>query len=94
MTKSMPRTRVFHLGAAIISTALFFVVVTLLPSLKIATNPQMVVKCVVEIIVAVAILYVLVRWGEPKRALGLRPVSAATFGWGLVCFLRLRSFRS
>jgi membrane protease YdiL (CAAX protease family) len=89
MSRVLPRTRVFHLVAAIVSTALFFVVVTVLPSLKTATNPQMILKCFVEIIVAVAILYALVRWGEPKRTLGLRPVRAATFGWAFVCFLAI-----
>ena len=89
MSRVLPRTRVFHLVAAIVSTALFLVVVTVLPSLKTATNPQMILKCFVEVIVAVAILYALVRWGEPKRPLGLRPVRAATFGWGFVCFLAI-----
>jgi membrane protease YdiL (CAAX protease family) len=89
MSSVLPRRRVFHLAAAFVSTALFLAVVTLLPSLKTATDPQMVVKCAVEIIVALAILYALVRWGEPPRALGLRPVRAATFGWGLLCFLAI-----
>ena len=89
MSSIVPRRRVFHLAAGFVSTALFLAVVTLLPSLKTATNPQMVVKCAVEIIVALAILYALVRCGEPPRALGLRPVRAATFGWGLLCFLAI-----
>lgn len=87
MSRVLPRTRAFHFIAAVVSTALFFAVVSLLPSLKTATDPQMIVKCMVEIIVAVAILYALVRWGEPRQALGLRRVRAATFGWGLICFL-------
>jgi membrane protease YdiL (CAAX protease family) len=87
MSSVLPRTRVVHLVAAVISTALFFAVVALLPSLKTATNPQMIIKCVVEILVALAILYALIRWGEPQRELGLRPLRAATFGCGLLCFL-------
>ena len=82
MSSIVPRRPVFHFVAAFVSTALFLAVVTLLPSLKTATNPQMVLKCAVEIIVAVAILYALIRWGEPPRALGVRPVRAATVGWG------------
>jgi len=88
METSSRRSRAFHLVVALLGVAGFLLIVHLLPSLRSATDLQVVVKAAVEICATVALLYVLVRWGgEPGEMLGVRRVRAATFGWGLVCFL-------
>jgi membrane protease YdiL (CAAX protease family) len=87
MTTALPRTRLFHFLAAVVSTAIFFAAIHLLPSLKTGSDPQVIVRCVVQILVAIAILYGLIRWGESREELGVRRVRGATFGWGLLCFV-------
>jgi membrane protease YdiL (CAAX protease family) len=88
VTPTSSHTRTFHLMAALLSTAIFLLLIRLLPSLKTASDREVIVKCVAEVAVAVAILYGLVRLGrEPPAALGLRRVRGATFGWAFLCFL-------
>jgi membrane protease YdiL (CAAX protease family) len=88
MAITSPRTRVFHLLLALISVVVFYAVVRLLPSLVKASDAQVIVKCAVEIVVSVAILYSLIRWGrQPREALGVTRVRPASFGWGFLCFL-------
>lgn len=90
MSTISSRSSAFHLFIALFSTALFLTLVRLLPSLKTATDPQVVFKCVVEVVVAAAILYSLVSLGrERPQLLGIRRVRAATFGWAFLCFVVL-----
>jgi membrane protease YdiL (CAAX protease family) len=88
MTNSLPRSRAFHFLVALISAAGFLVLVRVLPSLRSMSVPAVVSKAAAEIIVTIALLYALIRWGgEPRERLGVRPVRVSTFGWGLLCFL-------
>jgi membrane protease YdiL (CAAX protease family) len=88
MVTNSPRTRTYHFLAAFFSTAIFLVLVLLLPSLKTASNPLVIVRCIVEVVAALAILFVLTRAGDqPPEAFGIRKVRPATLGWGFVCFL-------
>jgi CAAX protease family protein len=88
MTTTSPHTRAFHFLVALISTAAFLGLVRVLPSLRTATDAQVIVKCAAEIVATLALLYGLIRWGsERPQALGVRRVRAATFGWGFLCFL-------
>ena len=81
------RSRAVHLLVAVIAAALFLGVLRLLPSLKTASNAEIVVKCAVELVVAFAVLLGVLRLDPRPEALGLRPLRFATFGWGLACFL-------
>ncbi len=82
------RTRTYHFLGALFSTAIFLALVRLLPSLKTASNPQVIVRCTLEIIAAVGILFVLTRaHRQSLEAFGVRKLRGATFGWGFVAFL-------
>ena len=88
MATTTPRMRTYHFLAAFFSTAIFLVLVRLLPSLKTASNPLVIARCVFEAAAAVLILYVMTRAGDqPLEAFGIRKVRLATFGWGFLCFL-------
>lgn len=88
MVTTLRRMRTYHLLAAFFSTAIFLVLVRLLPSLKTASNPLVIVRCIGETAVALAILYVLTRDGDQTRSdFGIRRVRIATLGWGFLCFL-------
>lgn len=88
MVTTSSRRRIQHLLAALFSTAIFLVLIRLLPSLKTAGNPLVIVRCIVEAVAAVAILFVLTRADRLSlEAFGIRKVRSATFGWGFLCFL-------
>ena len=88
MVSTSPRMRTYHLLAALVSTAIFLRLVRLFPSLKTANNPLVIVRCILEAVAAVAILFALTRAdSQPLEAFGIRKVRAATFGWGFLCFL-------
>ncbi len=88
MIMTSSRTRTFHFLAALVSTAMFMLLIRLLPSLKTASDAQVILKCGAEVAVAAAILYTLVRLGsEPSKAFGISRVRPATFGWGFLCFV-------
>jgi uncharacterized protein len=87
MTVTTRRSRAFHFIAALLGTGLFLLLVGILPSLATASDPQIIVKCAVEIAFALVLLAALLRWGEPPELLGVRRLHASTLGWGLLCFL-------
>lgn len=87
MSRAAPRSRTFHFLAALVSTGAFLLLVRVLPSLATAGDPQLVVKCVAEIVFSIVVLAALLRWGEPADRLGVRRFRASTLGWGLLCFL-------
>lgn len=88
MTKIIAPRRTFALVVAILSAAGFLLLVGLLPSVAKASDQQIVLKAVVEIVATLALLYGLIRWGGvAPEALGVRRLRAASVGWGLVCFL-------
>lgn len=88
MITTSPRSRTYYFFAALFSTAIFLLLVRFLPSLKTASNPLVVVRCVVEGAAAIAILYALSRADRrPLEAFGVQRVRLATFGWGFLCFL-------
>jgi membrane protease YdiL (CAAX protease family) len=88
MESGSTRSRTFHLIAAIVSLAAFLGLIHLLPSLATATNQQVLIKAASEILLTVALLYGLVRWGgvSPAR-LGVGRIRFASVGWGLLCFI-------
>jgi membrane protease YdiL (CAAX protease family) len=88
MDTDQKHSRAFHLVAAIVSLAAFLGLIHVLPSLATTTNPQVLIKAASEILLTVALLYALIRWGgvSPER-LGVRRVRFASFGWGLLCFI-------
>lgn len=93
MASAWRRPRSFHFLVALMSAAGFLLLVRVLPSIKTASDSQVVVKCLVEIGASVALLYGLIRWaGEPREKLGVRPLRAMTFGWGFLCFLAAAIF--
>ena len=88
MVTTSGRIRTYHLLAAFLSTAIFLVLVRLLPSLKTASNPLVIVRCIGETAAALAILYVLTRAGDQTfEDFGIRRLRLATLGWGFLCFL-------
>ena len=88
MVTTSRRMRTYHLLAAFLGTATFLALIRLLPSLKTASNPLVIVRCIGEAAAALTILYVLTRAGDQTlEDFGIRKVRLATLGWGLVCFL-------
>lgn len=88
MARSTAPSRIFAFVVAVLSAAAFLLLVGLLPSVAKASDQQIVIKAVVEIVATLALLYGLIQWGRvAPEALGVRRLRAASIGWGLVCFL-------